>query len=127
VENGKGYDPPALANPGNVVQARYTADEVAELLATAGDIRHCNVGGGQMGHSLASENEAPFPLELPEFMVLTFCPPDGVVADCFLGSGSTCHAAFLHGRRFIGADIRESQVKLTARRMATVTPNLFLS
>jgi hypothetical protein len=99
------YDPPVLANPGNVIK--------------------CNVGGGQMGHELASENEAPFPLQLAEFFVQSFCPTNGVVCDPFAGSCTTGHAAFLHGRRFVGCDIRESQAKLAAERMATVTPTLF--
>lgn len=96
---------PAIANPGNVIR--------------------CNVGGGQMGHTLAHENEAPFPLRLAEFFVRSFCPPGGVVADCFSGSGTVCHVAVQHGRRFIGCDLRQSQVDVCARRMATVTPELF--
>jgi len=95
-------DPPAVANPGNVI--------------------HVPVGGGLMGHKLAHENEAPYPLRLAEFFVRSFCPPGGVTCDPFAGSGTTCHAAVMHGRRFVGADVRESQVDLVARRMATVTP-----
>ncbi len=98
------YDPPAIANPGNVIRL--------------------GVGGGQMGHDLAHENEAPFPLELPTFFVRSFCRPGGIVADCFCGSGTTAHAAIEWGRRFIGCDIRESQVALTLRRLATVQPVL---
>lgn len=57
-------------------------------------------------------------------IVCSFCPPDGIVLDPFSGSGATCHAAILHNRRFIGCDVRESQVELCARRMRSVTPNL---
>lgn len=99
------YLPPEVANPGNVVR--------------------CVVGGGRMGHALANENEAPFPLKLPEFFVKSFCPPGGVVCDVFSGSGTTCHAAVENGRRFVGCDLRASQVELCARRLATVTPTLF--
>jgi hypothetical protein len=99
------YLPPGLANPGNVLKF--------------------DVGGGRMGHDLAHENEAPFPLELAAFFVKSFCPPSGVVCDPFLGSGTTVDAAVQHGRRGIGCDIRPSQVDLTCRRMATVTPPLF--
>lgn len=99
------YRPPERANPGNVL----------EFIT----------GGGHMGHALASENEAPFPLELVAFFVKSFCPPGGVVCDPFSGSGSSLHGAVENGRRFIGCDLRESQVKLSARRIATVTPVLF--
>jgi hypothetical protein len=119
------YDPPVLANPGNVIQATYTADEVAALLSQSSEATHCVVGGGAMGHALAHDNEAPFPVELPTFFILSFCPPDGVVCDPFSGSGTTAHAARNHGRRFIGCDVRQSQVELCERRMATVTPALF--
>lgn len=119
------YLPPVLANPGCVIQQHYTADEVAAILAQASEVVHCNVGGGQMGHALAHENEAPFPLDLAVFFVKSFCPPGGVVCDPFSGSGTTCDAAVQHGRRFIGCDLRQSQADLCARRMRTVTPPLF--
>lgn len=77
-----------------------------------------------MGHPAAHRNEAPFPLKLAEFFALSFCPPDGVCADPFAGSGTTAHAAVLHGRRFVGCDVRESQVELVGRRMRSVTPSL---
>lgn len=95
----------AIANPGNVVKVK--------------------VGGGLMGHDLAHENEAPFPLELPAFFIKSFAPPDGIVADCFAGSFTTVDAAIQHGRRGIGCDVRQSMVDLGERRMSTVTPALF--
>lgn len=100
----KTYIPPKLANPGNVIT--------------------CSVGGGKMGHKLAHDNEAPFPLPLPEFFVRSFCPPGGLVIDPFLGSGTTAHAAIKWGRRFAGCDIRQSQVDLCNRRMADVMAKL---
>lgn len=99
------YVPPVLANPGNVID--------------------CKVGGGQMGSKLAHENEAPFPLELAAFFVRSFCPPGGVCCDPFAGSGTTGHACLDEGRRFIGCDLRRSQVLLTQRRLENVTPTLF--
>lgn len=98
------YLPPAVANPGNVI--------------------HLKVGGGLLGSPLAHENEAPFPQALADFFVRSCCPPDGIVADCFAGSGTTLASAVTWGRRAIGCDVRESQVKLTQRRMATVQPML---
>jgi hypothetical protein len=97
----QGYNPPKISNPGNVIW--------------------CKVGGGRMGHPLAHENEAPFPLDLAEFFVRSFCPPDGTVLDPFGGSGTTAHAALIHGRRSISIDIRESQCDLARRRMAATT------
>jgi len=78
-----------------------------------------------MGHDLAHSNEAPFPLKLAAFFVQSFAPPGGTVCDPFAGSGTTAHAAYEHGRRFVGCDLRQSQVDLTLRRLATVTPSAF--
>lgn len=118
------YLPPDLANPGNVIERKYTAEEVAKIVGEMNDIVKCKVGGGQMGHKTAHRNEAPFPLDLAEFFVKSFCPPDGVVCDIFSGSGTTAHAAKLHGRRFTGCDIRKSQVEHTMNRLRSVTPNM---
>lgn len=111
------YSVPKLANPGNTIQEKYTADEVAEMLSEASDVTHHVVGGGVMGSKLAHENEAPFPLTLAEFFVKSFCPPGGLCYDPFSGSGTTAHACVLHGRNFVGTDIRKSQVDLTQRRI----------
>lgn len=99
------YVPPDIANPGNVLDLK--------------------VGGSQLGHDLAHANEAPYPVELPAFLVKSCCPPDGVVADPFVGSGTTIQAAVENGRRFRGCDVRASQVELCKKRMATVTLPLF--
>jgi hypothetical protein len=101
VQAGREYRPPEIANPGNVIR--------------------CNVGGGQMGgDDYASQNEAPFPESLVEFFVKSFCPPGGVVVDPFSGSGTTGAVAVRLGRRFLGCDVRQSQVELSRRRIASV-------
>jgi hypothetical protein len=100
------YKPPDIANPGNVIR--------------------CPVGGGMMGgDAFASQNEAPYPEKLAEFFVLSFCPPGGVVCDPFSGSGTTGAVAYRSGRRFLGCDLRPSQVELSRRRIGSETPSLF--
>ncbi len=89
-------------------------------VANPGNILKIIVGGGVMGHALAHENEAPYPLELPRWFIRGWCPPNGIVCDPFSGSGTTVHAAHVEGRNGIGFDIRESQVELGRRRMADV-------
>lgn len=99
-KGNQGYDPPAIANPGNVI--------------------YCNVGKGHMGHDLAHENEAPFPQSLAEFFIRSFCLPNGLTLDPVCGSGTTLAAAEEAGRRWLGIDIRQSQVDLSNKRMAEV-------
>jgi hypothetical protein len=118
------YDPPVLANPGNVVVETYTAAEVDELLGVVGGMIDCKVGGGQMGEgdAFSRRNEAPFPETLADRFVRSFCPPGGLVIDPFSGSGTTGAVAVRHGRRFLGCDLRPSQVALSRRRIETETP-----
>lgn len=47
---------------------------------------------------------AVFPVELPEFFIKLLCPPDGLVLDPFVGSGTTGIAALQTGRNSILID-----------------------
>jgi hypothetical protein len=96
---GESYAPPVKANPGNLYKTI--------------------VGGGVMGHPIAHENEAPFPVALVEFFIKSLCPPGGRVLDPFCGSGTTADAAERTGRNSIMCDLRASQCELTRRRLKT--------
>jgi hypothetical protein len=91
------YVPPALANPGTLIEIP--------------------VGGGLLGHPLAHANEAPFPEALAEFFIKSLCPRGGRVLDPFSGSGTTVVVADRLGRHGIGLDIRRSQGELALRRI----------
>lgn len=101
VDRSVGYDPPKIANPGNVLKYK--------------------VGGGVMGDMLCHENEAPFPEGLAEFIIRSFCPPGGLVCDCFSGSGTTAAMAKKWGRNFTGCDVRQSEVDNSRKRVKRVT------
>jgi site-specific DNA-methyltransferase (adenine-specific) len=45
-------------------------------------------------------------------------PPNGLVLDPFMGSGSTGRGAVLEGFRFIGCELSESYIKIAAARIA---------
>ena len=80
------------------------------------------VGGGLMGHPLATENEAPYPVGVPDRLIRSCSPPDGFVCDPFSGGGTTVQAAIEAGRRAIGFDLRQSQCVLGRIRCGNVTP-----
>lgn len=105
------------ADPGNVIEAKYTAGQVAGMIGEAGDVIHCSVGGGVMGDHLCHENEAPFSEHLVEFFIRSYCPEGGVVMDPFCGSGTTCKVAQRWGRKYLGIDVRQSQVGLSKDRL----------
>lgn len=101
------YDPPAIANHGNVIKTGN--------------------GGNQLGHDLAHENEAPMNVAIPERFACWYVPPGGILADPFCGSGTTGDGGLRHGRRFIGCDIRPGNggCETAIRRLRSVTPALF--
>lgn len=125
------YDPPVIANPGNVIRERYPleAEEVRQLLmggdlggpvmqgSPGGDVIRCLVGGGLMGSKKAHDSEAPFSEVLCEYLIRSYAAPDSVVCDPFSGSGSVAAVAVRWGRRFVGCDIRESQTKIARQRV----------
>nr|PZN44813.1 MAG: SAM-dependent methyltransferase [Bacillota bacterium] len=61
---------------------------------------------------------APFPLELPARLIQLYSFAGDVVLDPFCGSGTTCVAALLAGRRYVGYDIKPEYVELARRRIA---------
>ena len=65
---------------------------------------------------------APFPVELPQWLIELYTYEDDLVLDPFLGSGSTLVAAAKSGRRGIGYDTDEDYVTLARQRVAEVTP-----
>lgn len=64
------------------------------------------------------------PERLLERMVVSSCPPGGIVFDCFMGSGTTQSVAMKLGRRFIGADINLGSIQTTTKRLLSVAAEL---
>jgi len=61
---------------------------------------------------------APFPVELAQRVIRLYSYVGDVVLDPFNGSGSTCVAAALTGRRYVGYDISEEYCRLAEARLA---------
>jgi site-specific DNA-methyltransferase (adenine-specific) len=57
------------------------------------------------------------PLDLMCHLVRMVTPPDGIVLDPFLGSGTTAKAAELEGRRWVGIELYEHHVKIARARL----------
>ena len=68
--------------------------------------------------SINIEHPAVFPVELPEFFVKLMTENGDVVLDPFMGSGSTAIAARGLGRRYVGLELSEEYLELSAKRLA---------
>ncbi len=61
---------------------------------------------------------APFPLELPHRCIQLYSFKEDIVLDPFVGSGTTCLAARLNGRRYVGYEINPDYCQLAETRLA---------
>jgi adenine-specific DNA-methyltransferase len=59
-----------------------------------------------------------FPVGLADRLVRALCPQAGVVFDPFMGTASSGVAAILSKKRFLGAEIRKSYMKIASQRLA---------
>lgn len=64
------------------------------------------------------------PERLLEKIINSSCPENGIVFDCFMGSGTTQAVAMKLGRRFIGADINLGAIQTTTKRLLSVAGEL---
>jgi adenine-specific DNA-methyltransferase len=63
--------------------------------------------------------------DLLEHIIRNSCPENGLVLDCFSGSGTTILAAQKLQRRWIGIDANEKAIELTRKRLEINAPTLF--
>lgn len=87
-----------------------TGDEFVEL--TKSMWQFPTVSAQKVGHP------APFPLELPARLIKLYTYKGDLVLDPFCGSGTTCQAAEMLGRRWIGVDVDPDYCELATRNMA---------
>jgi len=75
------------------------------------------------GDKLKHKHPATFPDKLPWDIILTFCPPDGVVLDPFCGAGTTLvaviriNARFGYNIKYIGIDIAPEYCEIAKKRI----------
>jgi DNA modification methylase len=67
---------------------------------------------------LKRKHPATFPDQIPLDLIQCFCPPDGLVLDPFLGSGSTAVAAKSLGRRYIGFELSREYCNIANERLS---------
>jgi site-specific DNA-methyltransferase (adenine-specific) len=67
---------------------------------------------------LKRKHPATFPDQIPLDLIQCFCPPDGLVLDPFLGSGSTAVAAKSLGRKYIGFELSREYCDIANERLS---------
>jgi site-specific DNA-methyltransferase (adenine-specific) len=77
----------------------------------------------QRGRVLKNHHPTVKPTKLMQYLVRLVTPPDGVVLDPFMGSGSTGKAAVLEGFHFIGIERENEYVELATARINYVKGN----
>jgi len=72
------------------------------------------------------KHPAVFPDKIPYDFIQCFCPPEGIVLDPFMGSGTTAVAAKMLKRNYIGFEICPDYCKLAERRIKQTALPLFV-
>lgn len=73
---------------------------------------HNHVGSNRNNHPTVK------PVDLMRYLCRLITPPEGIVLDPFMGSGTTGIAANLEGFNFIGIDMEEEYVEIARARIA---------
>lgn len=66
---------------------------------------------------MKSAHFATFPESLVKPCILAGCPPNGIVLDTFMGSGTTALVAAMLGRRFVGTELNPDYIKIAHKRL----------
>ena len=61
------------------------------------------------------------PLSIMKQLIEIVTNPDDIVLDPFMGSGSTCVAAALTGRRYIGIELSEEYYNIASARISNLS------
>ena len=103
-------------------------DGLPKLHVDFGGNGRLGAGFNEVTHGKApspAQNHHPTvkPVALMRYLVRLVTPPDGVVFDPFLGSGTTAVAAILEGKRWVGCELTEEYVPIIEGRVAWAEAN----
>lgn len=79
---------------------------------------YVEVGTGAVDKSVENTHPAQYPEKLAAWIIKLLCPPDGLVVDPFVGSGTTSVACKRLGYRCVGIDVCEEYVEFSRLRLS---------
>ena len=68
-------------------------------------------------HIEKTNHPCQFPIAIPSRFIKALTPPNGIVLDPFMGSGTSGVAAILEKRKFIGAEIKKEYYEIATERI----------
>jgi len=119
----KPYKPKSLAGDGKVYTSRAKDGGITVRPHSEG-ARQTNV----LALSSSGDQNRPkakgvsFPLELPERFILQHTRPGDLVLDPFAGVGTTCKAAAIHGRHYVGIEVKPGEAEQARKWLAEAWP-----
>jgi hypothetical protein len=96
------------------------SEEVTDLLGSAARFFYC-AKASKRDRDEGNHHPTVKPTDLMRYLCRLVTPPDGLVLDPFMGSGSTGKAAVLEGFRFIGIEREAEYVAIAQARINHVT------
>ena len=95
--------------------ARTGAEAVERDDDTAG-LQSPRAGAGRTADTVRNFHPTVKPTDLMRYLARLVTPPDGLLLDPFMGSGSTGKGALLEGFRFVGIDLDPAHVAIAEAR-----------
>jgi hypothetical protein len=96
------------------------SEEATDLLGSAARFFYC-AKASKRDRDEGNHHPTVKPTDLMRYLCRLVTPPDGLVLDPFMGSGSTGKAAVLEGFRFIGIEREAEYVAIAQARINHVT------
>lgn len=93
------------------------ANWVGRDLAYPSNVLHLATECGNKNHSAA------FPKSLPSWFIKLFSDPGDLILDPFVGSGTTCLAAYELQRRYLGIELKEEYYQIALENLAELQKN----
>ena len=86
----------------------------------------CLIFGISTLNQVKKKHYATYNSELIKKPIIAGCPPNGIIYDPFMGTGSTAESALEYGRLFIGSEMSEKYCEIANERINNYITNLKL-